>query len=360
MPIDTIATIEGSLQDGGWKASGAVFNDADSIYFHRQFGVWYDAWLGDGWENLPRHAFRGHLIPDAWTKTFQSSDAPFTAFTAQEFMKRGEVQGIFYKHVASAPANRHQIIDLTYAKIVYELISGHSNLMLFTEAATYDTQLWAGAFNSLPWIDGFVTLNLDLTNSSAVSDYLVKAGNFWQRLQEIANIDFYLIYMDKFNRLNYVPHPMFQATLPTSVFTITSSHLLEPLQFERRNTEAVGQIKLHGATPQGLQISGKYPTNATAGPIIIKSDYLATSSALMATIATRMYKFENRDFTITAKLPGAAGLLLDLLDRVAVTYTSSVDGIAWSAKKFWISKITVELKENFNAVTTLVLDAEAA
>ena len=360
--VDVIGRIEGSIQNGGWKAEGTVLGDADRLRFYQQIGVWFDAYLGNGWENLPRHAFRGHLYPDNWTKTFQSSNAPFTASTAQEFLKRdtSEIQGIFYKHVASSPGNRHQIINMSYAKIIYEMFGGHSNLMYPTEAATYDGQLWSGAFDTVTWIEGFVTLDIDLANSSAVDNYTIKNGNIWQRMQDIANIDFYLIYLDKFNKLHYVPHPMFQATLPTAVFTITSAHLLAPLEFARRNTEAVGQVKLFGATPQGLQISGKYPADPTAGPTISKSDYLATSSALMTTIATRMYKFENRDYTVTAKLPGAVGLLLDLLDRVAITYTSSGDGITWSGKKFWINKIIVDVMSDFNAMTTLVMDAEAA
>lgn len=357
--VDTIARIEGSLQDGGWKASGAVFNDADRLSFYQEVEAWFDLYTSSGWEALPRPAFRGHLLPEPWLKTFQSSEAPWSAFIAQEIMKRGEVQGIFYKHVASAPANRHQIISMTYAKIVYEIIGGHCNLMHSSEAVNYDSSLWAGAFTTKTFPEGFLFLNIDLTNSSAVSEYDLKQGGFWQRLQEIANIDFYLLYVDKFNQLHYVPHPMFGASLPTAVLTLTSSHLLEPLTIERRNTESVGQVRLQGTTPQGLQISGKYPTDATAGPPIQKSGYMATSSTLMTTIATRMYKFENRDYTVTAKLNGAIGLMLDMLDRIAITYTSSADGVAWSSKKFWISKIAVELKENFNAETTLTLDAES-
>lgn len=356
--IDVLARIEGSIQDGGWKASGAVLNDADRLAFYKEFLVWYEAYLGSGWDG-PRLGFDGHIIPDPWTKTFQSSEMPWTSIGAQEFLKQGEIQGIFYKHVASAPDNRHQIIDMNYAKIIYEMISGHCNLMWFQEAATYDDQLWDGGFNSVTHLEGFLFLDLDTTNSSAVNVYQLKAGNFWQRLQDIANIEFFLLYVDKVNRLHYVPHPMF-GTLPTAVFTITSSHLAEPLTFEQRNTETVGQVKLFGTTPQGLQISGKYPTNPTAGPIAQRTNYMATSSTLMNTIATRMYKFENRDYTVTAKIPSGVGLMLELLDRVSVTYTSSADGIAFSAKKFWIHKITVEIMQDFSAMTTLVLESENA
>lgn len=358
--VDTIARIEGSLSNGGWKITGSVFNDADRLHFYQGMYAWFEMYTSSGWDAQIRPAFRGHLLPEPWEKTFQSSVAPWSAVLAQELMKRGKIQGIFYKHVASAPANRHQIITMKYAKIVYEIISGHCNLMVPGERATYDTQLWSGAFTSPAFNEGFLFLDIDIAGSTAVDNYLVKEGGFWERIQEIAEIEFFLAYVDLFNTFHYIPHPMFGATLPTAVFTITSAHLLQPLKVTPRNTEEVGQVQLHGTTPQGLQLTGKFPAQPTAGPIVVRSGYLATSSSLMTTIATRMYKFSNRDYRIEAKLQGAVGLMLALLDRVSVTYTSSADGISWSAKKFWIDGITVEIMSDFNAVTTLVLDAEAA
>lgn len=358
--IDVVATIEGSVQDGGWKASGSIFNNADELTFYRRLAIWMDSYFGGAWESSPRNAFQGHLLPDPWTKTIQGSTAGFTAYTAQGFLKQGELQGIYFRHVDSSPANRHQIINMNYAKIVYELISGHCNLMHMIEAANYDSQLWGGAIVSQTYYAGFMLLDLDITASSATTEYQMKAGNFWQRIQEMADIDFFIVYMDKFNRLHFVPHPMFDASLPDPVLTITSAHILAPLKFERHNTEAVGQVKLFGTTPAGTQISGKYPDNPTAGPVVTKSSYLATSSSQMTTIATRMYKYENRDYTVTAVFPSAIGLLLDLLDRVSITYTSSGDGIAWTAKKFWVHRIKVDIGADFNAETELTLEAENA
>lgn len=356
--IDVIGKIEGSVQDGGWTATGAVFGDADRLDFYQQLEAWFDLYAGSGWEASPRRAFRGHLLPEAWQKTFLDSEAPFNAFTAQEFMKRGEIQGIYYKHVASSPANRHQIINMSFAKIVYEILGGHCNLMHSSEAANYDSSLWSGSFTTTTGAEGFLYLDLDTTNSSAVDEYEVKQGNYWSRLKEIADIEFFLVYVDKFNVLHYIPHPMFDASLPTPALTITSDLLLEPLTVERLNTEQVGQVKLQGATPRGLQITGKYPAQPTAGPIVYRTGYLATANTKMSAIAERMYRYENRGFTITASLSGAVGLLLDLLDRVSVTYSSAADGISWSAKKFWVSEISVEVLADFTARTRLTLDAE--
>ena len=356
--VDTIAKIEGSADDGGWSATGAVFNDADRLEFYQSLEAWFSLYTSAGWESKLRKAFRGHLMPDPWQKVFQGSTAPWSAQLANQMMRDGEVQGIFYKSVGSSPGNRHQIINMKYAHIIYELISGHCNLMHKNERANYDSTLWSGAFTSKAYNEGFLRLNLDITNSSAVSQYDLKQGGFWDRLKEIANIEAYILFVDKFNKLHYTRHPMF-GTLPTAVMTLTSSHLLAPLQITRRN-EKVGQVKLHGTTPAGLQIKGKYPTHPTAGPWIVKKGYMATSNALMNTIATRMYKYANRDVSVIAQLPGAIGLMLELLDRIAITYSSSADGISWSSKKFWIQKISVDLQSDFNATTTLALEAESA
>lgn len=354
--VDVIGTITGSAADGGWTANGVVFNDADRLQFHQQLRVWFRLYAA-GWEANRRGAFLGHLVPEPWTKFVQGSEAPFSAKMPNELMRDGEVQGIFYRSVSSSPANRHQIINMKYGHIVYELIGGHCNLMHRDEASRFDSTLWSGSFTTRTFPEGFLRLNLNFTNSSSVASYDLKQGNFWQRLQEIAQKDNYLIYVDKNGVLNYQPHPMFSATLPTSVMTLTSSHLLTPLEITRR-FEKTGQVKLSGTTPQGLQINGKYPTQPVAGPILQRTGYMATSNTLMNTIAERIYRYENRDVIVTAILPGAIGLLFDILDRIAVTYSSSADGINWSEKKFWIQKITVEILSDFNARTKLELDAE--
>jgi hypothetical protein len=342
--VHVIGRIEADVNDGGWKAGGAVIGDADRLDYYQEIETWFDLYVTGGWESLPRPAFIGHLLPEPFEKSFQNSVAPWSAFTAQEFMKRGRVQGIYFRHVASSPANDHQIVDMTYAKIVEHLVGkagefGHCNLR-------------AGV-----WPEGIVSLNLDTANSSAIDEHEVKEGGFWETLRQIADIDDYYLFMDKTNTLNFIRHPMF-ATLPDPVLTLTSSLLLQPLKITRRNTEEMGQLRLQGTTPSGLQISGKYPTDPTIGPIVTRSGYMASSDAQMDAIAQRQYRFENRDYTVEAKIGGGLGLLLELLDRIAITYTSAADGITWASKKFWAHKIAVELLSNFKVRTTLILEAE--
>lgn len=344
--ISTLDKISGSLADGGWNARGQVIDDADELDFYKEIEITVDVYAG-GWEATPRPAFIGYVVPDPWEKFFQTSRADFSAFTAQEFMKRGRIQGIFFKDVASSPDNWHQIVDMTYADIVEHIVGksgeyGHSNLV-------------AGV-----WPEGILTLDIDSTNSSLVGEYDLKEGNFWQRLVEIANIDFYIIYVDKAAVLHYVPHPMFGASLPDPVLTLTSDLLLEPLTIERRNDEQIGQVIISGHTPSGLQIRGKYPSQPAPGPIVEKGGYIADDNSLMGDIAERMYKFNNRDFTVTARVGNGLGLLLDIMDRVEITYGSLVDGISWSEKKFWVHGIEVTPGENFTAETTLTLEAENA
>jgi hypothetical protein len=347
MTIDAIGQISASLQEGGWKASGDIFNDADRLTWYQQVESWFTLYRGGAWEASPRLGFRGHVLPGAWEKTFQSSTAPYRAFTAQEFLKRMELQGIFFAE-AAVPANEHQLaVGDTYGDIV-EHILGKSGQFGH----------WNGVIGI--WPEGFCRLNIDTANSAAPGVYEVKAGNMWSRLQEIAKIEQYRLWVDKFNVINYQKDGMFATPLPDVTIDLTSAHLLEPLRITPRNTEQVGQVILWGSTPGGEQISGLYPTDPTAGPPVTEGGFMATSNADMATVAERKYKYANRDVSVTASLPGAIGLLLEIQDRLSITYTSSVDGVSWSAKKFWVEGITVRLTDMFNAVTTLRLEAENA
>ena len=343
--LDHIGEISGSLQEGGWRATGNIFSDADRLQWYQEAESWYYLYRGGAWEPSPRLGFRGHLLPEQWQKTFQGSTAPWRAFTAQEFLKRLELQGIFHAEAAS-PANQHQYnVGDTYGHIIEHLLG---------KAGQYGH--WNGVIDI--WPEGFCRLDIDQTNSAAFGVYDQKGGNMWSRMQEIATIEFFLLWVSKNNVIHYTPNNMFLTPLPSVTMDITSSHLLEPLRITSRNTEQVGQIKLFGTTPGGLQISGKYPTDPTAGPIMVESGFMATSNAQMNTIAERKYKYANRDVSVTAMLPGAIGLLFEIMDRVSVTYTSSVDGITWSAKKFWVEEIRVQLRDFFNATTTMRLEAE--
>jgi hypothetical protein len=353
--IDVIATIEADVNDGGWRASGQVFNDNDKLTWYQRFNSWFDLYAG-GWSVLPRPAFLGHLLPEKWEKTFQTSVTPFNAFTAQEFMKRGDIQGIFFTDQGS-PANKHQIIDMTLAKIFYEIFGGHCNLMR-ADQAIYDNSLWGGAFSTTTWPEGFMPISFDFINSTAIDSYEIKQGNFWQRLQELADVDFYYTWIGKDSTLHFEPHPMFAPVLPTPVFDLDSAWLAEPLQIENRNTEQVGQVRLSGTTPAGLQIFGNYPSDPTAGPIKTKGNYIGTADTLMSDIAERMYLFENRSHTVGATINSGIGLLVDLMDRITITYTSAADGIIWSAKPFWIHAIKVDVLANFTCRTELTLEAE--
>ena len=344
--VDTIATIKGSISEGGWRASGSVFGDADRLQWNQEVEIWFYLYVNGAWEGFPRLAFRGHLQPDTWEKTFQTSVAPWEAFTGHQYMKQGELQGIFFKEAAS-PANEHQITDMQYADIVNHILGqagefGHCNLMQGV------------------WPEGFMFRNVDTANSATPDNQETKQGIFFSRLQEIARIENYLLYVDKTDTINYIPHPMFAATLPDVVFDIDSAWLLEPLQVTNRNTETVGQVRLQGTTSGGEQISGKYPTAPTAGPVQQLAGFKATDNTDMATVAERQYKYQNRDVSVVAKLAGGVGLMIDLMDRLSITYTSSADGITWSAKKFWVEGITVDIQEGFRAVTTLNLEAENA
>lgn len=351
LTLDHLGTITGSLNEGGWRAEGNIYNDADRLQWYQEAESWYWLYRGGAWEATPRLGFRGHLLPEDWEKTVQSSVAPWRGFTAQEILKHGRIQGIFFAE-ASSPANQHQLtVGESLASGVIKHILG--------QAGEYGH--WNGVYEengTVIWPEGITRLNVETTNSVAPGVWDMKEGNFWARLQEVATADTHLLYVSKDNIINYIQHPMFGATLPSAVMDITSSHLLEPLRITPRNTEAVGKVRVFGNTPGGLQISGSYPTDATAGPVITQSGVLATSATKLTGIATRKYLYANRSHTVIATLPGAMGLLFDIMDRVTITYSSAADGISWSAKAFWVEEIKVTLQDFFNGVSVLRLEAE--
>lgn len=337
-----LTQISADLDNGGWEASGIVYNDANILKYDQLIKTWYSLFTQDGWQDIAP-AFFGHLRPDPWDKNFQSSEAPWSAYTAHEFLKQGDIQGIFFKDELY-PANEHQITNMKFSDIVYHILgqtgeTGHCNLV---------TPLYE---------DGILKLNIDSANSASVSSWEIKAGNFWTRLKEIARAEFYEIYVDKINTLNYIPHPMY-GTLPDKVFTLTDDWLLEPLTFEKRDNEQIGQYILHGNQPDGTQLTGTYPTDPNPGPIVKKSGYLIDNSTDLDTIAERMYLYDTRRYTVTARVGNAVGLLVELLDRIGITYTSDVDGIYWNNEAFYINKINVTVDDNFNASTEFVLEQE--
>lgn len=332
-----IAQITADLDNGGWESSGIVYNDANILSYNQQLNVWYNLFTQNGWTDIAP-AFLGHIQPDIWTKVFQSSEAPWKGYTAQEFLKQGDIQGIYFKDTLY-PANSHQITNMKFSDIVYHILTEHCNLV----TPTFE--------------NGILKLNIDSANSADISSWEIKDGNFWTRLQEIAKAEFYTVYVDKSNTLNYIPHPMF-GTLPDIVLSLTSDLLSEPLQFDKRNVEAIGQIILHGNQPDGTQVTGTYPTNPEPGPIIKKGGYLIDNDTDLDVVAQRMYLFDTRQYTVTAKIGNGIGLMLELLDRIGITYTSIVDGINWSNKAFYINRITVNLMDNFTAETELVLEEE--
>jgi hypothetical protein len=284
------------------------------------------------------------LNPDPYVRTYQHSIAPFKAFTAQQYLKLMRIQGIFFKYDAS-PGNDHEAPQ-TYAEIVEHVIGnageyGHCNIAL---------DAWPD--------EGFVNKNIDTTNSAQHGEFLLREGTIWQRIQEIARIENYVAYFDKSNTFNYIPRSMFLSPLPDPVLDITSGLLLEPLRITPRNTEEVWQIRIQGSTPGGLQISGAYPTDRGIGPVIVEAGFKAADNSAATTIAERRYRYDTRPYSVLALLPGAVGLMVDLLDRVSITYTSSADGVTWSAEKFWIEEIQVDIMEDFTAQTTLTLEGE--
>lgn len=330
--LSVVGRITGDVSQGGWSAAGTLFNDGDSFVINQELSIAFD----DG-DAILQPAFLGHAVPGDLSIEVQGSVIGIDSTTAQEFMKKDKVQGIFFAENAT-PANLHQITDMNLANILEHIVDFHCNLSM----TNYD--------------EGIILHNIDTTNSVGLDDWEVKEGRFWQRLTEIAFADTYVLFFDKENVLQYTPHPMF-LTHPPPILNLTESDMMEPLTITP-NYRTIGQVKIFGRDSEGFQLEAKFPTSIGQGEVIERSGVIARNATFLTRLATQIFKFESRANTIIVKLGGSIGLNLELMDLITITYARAVDGINFVATEFWIHKIDVAFQENFNSVTTLTLQQD--
>ena len=315
-----ISRIQGSIKDGGWRCSGEILNS--TLATNQEITVYSDLLTTNGL-NSDHIAFNGYVLPDPLNIRFQYDSMKFAAYTAQEYMKRNRAQGVYFTDQAS-PQNWHQITDMTYAKIVDHIIGktgeyGHCNLT---------KEAWPN--------DGILIKNIDDSNSSSLNMYDLKEGSFWTRLKSMADVDQYIIYMTKDNVFTYKPHTMFS---PPSGFTLNldENNILDNI-IVRELKQETGQVIISGTTPNGMQLSAKYPTDHNGGETFRKSGYVATDVSMLADVAARLYRLRNREYSIQLGVNGPIGLYCELMDRVSLTFRNFV------SSPFYIESISAELR----------------
>jgi hypothetical protein len=241
----------------------------------------------------------------------------------------------------AVPTSLHEMTGLNLGKIVEHIVEKHTNLP--------------------DWVD---TSGIDTVNSTTLNKLRIdESSSIWNVLQTIASHEFYVVYFTKQDHLIYNCHPAFAATLPAVTMTIDSRYILGQPTVDFRDDILTDQVWLGALTDDGKILESKYPAHMSAEGRIYKN-YQGLRCNVLARLdqlAFRQYQHLNRRYIVKLTMPGAWGLLLELYDRISLTYTgTAANGVefAWAAKKFWLTNISVSRVYDFGAVTELTLEEE--
>jgi hypothetical protein len=340
-------------------------------------------WRGLFGDTQPiRTAFNGHVMTHKATFDIAKSNALYKLRTTDGILEEGWLQGIGFADVGGDGRDHyHQFGSvvgggerMTVGRLVRHILGYYDTLG--TPPATNPD--WVAHTNLVfhPSQNPYGWINLDnvttepfnaATNpggSMRTDRYIVReTSNLWSTLQKMADSEFFFIYFTKNNKLHYERHPMFATTLPTAVMTLTDEHIVGEPQVQFRNTKQIEQVTLHAVTDDGDTLHSEYPASPTHvyGNTIEQSHIRCNDGDTLDEWAERKYTFANRPYTVTVELPGLMGLLFELMDRIAITYTGTTANgvhINWTEEKFWIHSIDVMPGEDFGGTTRLSLEAE--
>lgn len=378
-----ILNINASVDRGGWECRFRSKQDTDILEVNQEVFVSWRGGFG-GPPGVERLGFKGYVLPSRITADLTGSEVEYIAQTSDGFLRRGWLQGISFAEV-DARSNYHEFsddatecpaeimgYDLNLGKIVKHILGYYDTCNdLGPEWIAHTNLVQNLAHNPNGWID---LANVEDSmwsagntgGSMATSIYTVReTNNIWSRLGEIARNEFFFIHFDKLDNLYYQRHPMFSTVLPPAVMTFDGSFGLSPFVATPVANEQVEQVVLHAVTDDEDTLHALYPASPTFvyGNKEELSNIRCNSQATLNYWAQRLYLYLNRDYTVRWTAAGACGLLFELLDRVAITYTGTAYNglhISWTDKKFWIHEIDVVPNEAFGALTTFTLEAESS
>lgn len=362
MPIEAtttfiIQTINANAQRGGWQASGWFANDQDKAVYSRRVDIYITPEGNGVWIAPALLALTGNELPQSVRFDYKQSQTPITVATSDVFVQNAGLQGIYFTQQAVV-TNPHQYVDLRLGTMIKHVIEQHTNI-----SSTAVVQNADGTFSATPvggWVD---TSGIEITNSTAVSVFTVKQNNsMWDALKKIASNEFYVVYMTKNDEFIYEQHPQFKAVLPAVTVDLDSDIIINQPEVIFRDRVQVDQTQLAATTDNGDILRAEFPANVSSqGRRKRFTNLRCNSQARLNTLAERAYLFETREFSIRVQIPQAWGSLLELYDRVSITYTgTSRNGVDLSfvASKFWVEGIDVSRVGNFGAVTELTLEQE--
>ena len=311
-------SLSGDLRRGGWLATARVAGDTDLTSRGQNWRIVAKSGAGSFDEEF-REIFNGHVLSDPdYRFDRYTSQATVQAGTIDALLAGERIQDIGFTDQA-VPANDHQINGLDFAGMINHALQHHCNVI-------YDATGAAGA------PEGIVTeTDIDTTNSTLIGRYNVsKNANMWRALQQIAEGEFYNIWVDRRNKIHYQPRPMFEPSQPNSKGQLTTSHLRGPVVVKFWNSkpgQRVGQVNITTIKDTSTIYKSKYPTVPADGKILPSQDgFWAASQANSDTLAERLYRWLTRAYTLTVAVdPGLVlfgddGDGLDLGDRLTVNY----------------------------------------
>lgn len=340
-----IQSITADAQKGGWEASLVTFQDTDAIAKWQAVELPFRFGSGNGWDEDTRTGLVGHALPLGFDYDFLVSNARFSIATSNRFLEGMTVQGIGFTE-AAAPANSHQITNMRLGHIIEHILEEHCNISTTN--------------NPEGWVD---TSDIDTTNSTRIDRYnFHQTNNAWSALQVVARNEFYYLYFSKDNAVHYLPHPMFNAVLPTPVMEFTSAFCSGRPTVNIHAVKKVSQMKLKAVTDDGAVLTSIWPTiPADEGQLKELTRIRCNTQARLDALVMRQYDWLTRDYTVMWPAPGFSGLHFELLDRVYVTYTGTAANgvdIAWELKPFWIHRMEMRPGPGLTGQTIFTLEEE--
>ena len=351
-----LESIEGDGDRGGWQASGYFANDQAAVEFGRRVDVF---WVheGDGIWGDTTLAMSGSMLPQSVTWDIRQSRTPVTITTSNFFLDNAALRGIYFRQKTPI-ANPHENADLRLGSVVQHIVEQHSNI-----SSTAFVQNENGSYSATPtggWSD---TSNIDTIYSTKLSVFTRRQSNsLWQAVKDIGKNEFYVSYFGKDDAYNYEPHPVFKTTLDPITLDITADMIVGQPDVKFRDQVDMDQVSLSALTDLGKILIAQYPAAIGAqGRSMVITNLRCNDQNRLNNLAQRVYSFESRLYDLNLQLPGAAGLYLELYDRVSFTYSGTTrNGVtfAFVAEPFFVSKIRVSRTGNFTAITELELSQQ--
>lgn len=336
-------SIVGDASVGGWECSASLMNAQGFADYSRRAEVFYMPEGGGIWQDNWLRGLRGFILPKSITFDRGQSRTEVSLATSHVFLENAGLQGIFFASVAVPdPDNPHQSTQWTLGKIIKHIIEEHTNVA--------------------DWVDtsGIVTAPADTTS---VNYYTVhESDSIWETVRRIGDNEFYVPYFTKDDNLIYEVHPMFAAALPEPIMELDNTYIIGQPRVMYRDDVRPDQVQLYALTDDGDTLESRYPENiGTEGRRHKVSNIRCNSQSRLDQLAAQLYLYLQRQYEVIVTLPGPWGLMMELYDRIELTYSGTATngvGFVWDQKKFWIDRIEVRRLYTFGAITELRLQEE--